>query len=175
MDGDHDYWFSLLDQAVRDVPTLLDTPGWKSKFVDYDKPHVMRIYRDDWVPGIRLCLHIIQKCSMDEALFHPHDWPSAMHIVQGMYRQELAYGAGAEIPTVTTGLMELGGGSRYVMRTMDEWHRVAPLTDDVMTIMLMGKPWHRAWVPKPTGVLRDLTPTEIESMKSRFRHALTIP
>src|SRR5690349_2249699 len=90
----------VLLQAEREVRTLLkDESGWKTLFINYHPPFVERLWRP-FGEEYRLFLHCIHPCTEEQALFHPHPWPSAMRVLEGTYWMKIGAGASAEIPPV---------------------------------------------------------------------------
>ena len=144
---------NLLSIERFELPDLLaDAGGWQSLDVDYEPPRVERLWRQ--VRRFRLSLHRIHPC--EKALYHPHPWPSAVHILTGSYVMEVGYGAGDAPPPVAM-TTQLGVGSLYEMIDRDGWHSVRPTRGLSTSIMLTGEPWGRP-SPHPTGSLQPLTP-----------------
>ena len=154
----------LLEEAEKRLPYLLqDRDAWKSLFIDYHPPFVERL----WIPfinGSRLSLHRIHPCNADEALFHPHPWPSAMKIIRGTYEMAIGYGTGNTPPPVAALLIN-SQGSSYEMTDPNAWHYVRPLGTYAHTIMVTGIPWTRE-SPQPDKALRPLTPEEKDHLFS---------
>lgn len=117
---------------------LLEEPddNWFSMDVVYHAPHVERVWRQHG--NIRVFLHRIHPCERDEALWHPHDWPSAMHILDGVY--EMDVGEGMSISST----LELHAGSYYEM--VQPWgkHSVRPIK--LVHALMIAGPKH----PKDT-------------------------
>ena len=139
---------------------------WKSIFVDYEKPFVERL----WCPWneYRINLHRILPCEADECFFHPHPWPSAMKIVDGIYQMKVGYGAGLEAPP-TAATLNLAPGSTYEMVDPDAWHSVRPLNLPVYSVMLTGKPWGREMPKDEHGPLSLLPDHKVKEILSVFR------
>jgi hypothetical protein len=132
----------ILYMVERELPKLLQDEGaWNSLYVDYHPPLVERL----WLPwgGYRVNLHRIHPCARDEALFHPHPWPSAMRVLSGEYEMAVGYGTGETAPPIAA-LMIASGDFRYEMTDPDAWHYVRPLREPTMSLMVTGKPWNRA-------------------------------
>lgn len=139
-------------EAISELSGLIqDRPQWRGLFVDYEKPHVERLWRP-W-REYRLLLHKLLPCADGEALYHPHPWPSIMTIVRGRYIMGVGYGSGLVAPPLAMKL-SLGPGSTYEMTDPDAWHYVQPL-EATYTIMLVGKPTGRS-APKSSTPLREL-------------------
>lgn len=148
---------------------LADAPEhWSTLDVDYEPPRVERLWRqvDDTV---RVYLHRIHPC--ETALFHPHPWPSAVHVLSGSYEMAIGYGAGeVEPPKGATAIFE--AGSRYEMVDWDCWHSVRPLGGPSLSVMVTDTPWKR-WSPKAPGKLKGLPPETRSELLALFRHELS--
>ena len=113
--------------------------------MSYHPPRVERLWTQE--DGIRITLHRIHPCSREDALFHPHPWPSAMRVITGNYEMALGFGAGEKAPPIATTLQVQNGGMVYEMADPDSWHYVRPIGGVAMTVMVTGTPWNRS-VPK---------------------------
>lgn len=83
----------LLARLKLELPDLLiDDTAWQGFYIDYHLPIVERLWRQ-W-NEYRVYLHRIHPCKSEDALFHPHPWPSAMEIVSGAYEMIVGYGQG---------------------------------------------------------------------------------
>src|SRR5262245_50787575 len=112
----------VLAALERELPGLLrDEEGWRSVLIAYHPPTVERLWRS-W-NDYRVYLHRIHPCAREEALFHPHPWPSAMRILSGEYEMAVGFGPGQEPPPVAT-LLIASGEFRYEMTHPDAWHYV---------------------------------------------------
>ena len=125
------------------LPVLLRKEEWQSLLIDYHPPTVERLWRD-W-NGYRIYLHCIHPCLPEEALFHPHPWPSAVRVVSGSYEMGVGSGEGEAPPPVVTRLI-LHEVDEYEMTDPLGWHYVRPLGGSSMALMVTGKPWVR-WSP----------------------------
>lgn len=144
---------ALFDAERNFTELCRDESAWKSSFINYEKPHVERVWRP--IGQQRLSLHRIHSCSPTESLFHPHSWPSAMRIISGAYEMCIGHGAGSEPPKISTRII-LHSGCVYEMTDPDEWHSVRPLTESSYSVMLSGMPWNRS-APKSSTPLSPLT------------------
>lgn len=146
---------AVLDRVLEQIPDLLlDYMAWNDVKIDYEHPHVERLWRQ--IDDFRLSLHRIHPCKTGQALFHPHPWPSAMAIVRGEYEMAFGFGAGDEPPPIASRLYAKAG-TRYAMIHPDAWHSVRPIHAPVWTVMVSGKPWQRR-APKSDRPLERLTP-----------------
>jgi len=149
-------------KALRDVIKSLYYPlqsqgNWNSVFIDYETPHVERIWMQ--LDKYRVYLHKIHPCT--EAFYHPHPWPSAMLICEGEYESYI----GSE--DVKTGPIYLPQWSAYQMTDPKEWHSVSPIKNPCVTIMITGTPYgdNKA---KPTKTHRALTKQEFDPIFNYF-------
>jgi len=154
---------NLLHEAERELPALLVDGGWQSLKVDYHPPFVDRVWRP-W-RDCRLSLHRIHPC--DEALFHPHPWPSAMRIHQGTYEMGVGWGRGETAPPMAARIIA-SGPMEYEMVDPDAWHYVRPIGGPAMTVMLSGQPSGR-WSPRSEKPLSPLDAREVAELLEYFR------
>lgn len=111
---------NVLKQAEKDMRSFLaDKDGWKSLDINYHPPRVERVWRQ-W-GEYRIMLHRIHPC--DNALMHPHPWPSAIYIASGSYEMGLGYSNTTEKPPIVAKIIA-GRGSRYEMVDKYGWHYV---------------------------------------------------
>ena len=156
----------ILYAVENELPMLLhDEDTWNSLYVDYHPPIVERL----WLPwgDYRVNLHRIYPCARDEALFHPHPWPSAMRVLSGEYEMAVGYGKGETAPSIAA-LMIASGDFRYEMTDPDGWHYVRPLREPTMSLMVTGKPWDRP-SPKSGKPLQQLSVEQRSAMFQFFR------
>ena len=160
---------TLLHEAELELPKLLtSTEGWKSLLVDYHPPMVERVYRE-W-RGLRLNLHWIHPCAPEDALFHPHPWPSAMRVISGSYEMGVGHGPRGKTPPIAARILA-SGPMEYEMTDPDAWHYVRPLSGVAMTVMVSGKPWDVV-TPKeaqPHRPLPALSPARVEETLAAYR------
>lgn len=135
--------FEVLARAEQALPDLLGSlQGWNSLDVNYEPPRVERLWRT--FEDRRLYLHRIHPC--EQALYHPHPWPSIIKIVAGGYTMGVGFGEGdKETPLAAT--LKLVPGAVYEMTHIDGWHYVLPRVPN-LSVMLTGAPWSR-WSPGP--------------------------
>lgn len=156
-----------LEAAESLLPRLLLTPErWKGLDVTYHPPRVERLWTQE--DGIRISLHRIHPCAAEEALFHPHPWPSAMRVITGHYEMAIGYGAGEKAPPIATTLKVADGGMVYEMADPDSWHYVRPIGGVAMTVMVTGTPWNRP-VPKSSEPLNPVSDVAREEIFAFFR------
>lgn len=153
-------------ERTRLYDLLCDASIWKSLNIDYHPPHVERIWCQ--VGNYRLYLHFIQACNKGEALFHPHPWPSAIHVISGEYEMGMGFGAGVEPPEVFATILSQGS-MYYEMPHIDGWHYVRPTTGPCASVMLVGEPWDREQVGKDYDELLPLHNDRIHIMLEWFK------
>jgi hypothetical protein len=103
----------ILEVVEKQLPDLLaDEAAWSTLYIDYHPPLVERVWRQ-W-GEYRICLHRIHPCRPEEALFHPHPWPSAMRIISGRYNMGVGHGPGIKAPPIDKAL-EMTAGAAYEM------------------------------------------------------------
>ncbi len=160
-----DRMLPVLIRAERALSDYLGSAnGWQSLDVDYEPPQVKRLWRP-FEDIYRLYLHKIYPCQ--NALYHPHPWPSAVKIVSGMYKTGIGYGPGDDPPPIAV-TFALRDGSSYEMVNPDAWHYVHPVYLPSLSIMVTGPKWDRK-APQPTRPLNPLSPREIEELLEAFR------
>jgi len=72
---------NVLQEVEKELLALLDKTDWNSVNIDYETPHVERL----WIPygDYRVSLHRIHQC--EKSLMHPHPWPQAVRVISGCY------------------------------------------------------------------------------------------
>lgn len=152
----------ILEIVEKDVlPELLDQRDidiWQSLYVDYEKPFVERLWRQ--LGPIRINLHKIHSCIAAEALFHPHPWPSAVHVLSGEYETGIGVSVGQEKPGVVFREF-VSREFKYEMPSENAWHYVRPVGGSSCSVMVTGEPWKRA------GSIREIEAKKVmPSMRS---------
>ena len=90
----------ILKIVEEDMPGILaSSDDWKSIYVDYEHPHVERVWREYTINDIqyRIYLHRIHPPE-GKALYHPHPWPSAISVLDGSYETGIGYGHNSNTP-----------------------------------------------------------------------------
>lgn len=144
-------------QQIEDkkILELLSKPElWQTKLVNYFPPIVERC----WIQlgNYRLLLHFIHECKAEDALFHTHRWPSAMHVLNGKYEMGLGFGEG-DVPPPKMATILFDNGGYYDMTHKDGWHYVRPIGGVCATVMLTGPTWDREETAKDFPKLGPLT------------------
>ena len=156
----------VLAEAEEALPQLLqDERVWQSLYVDYHPPFVERLWTR-W-RAYRIFLHRIHPCEREQALFHPHPWPSAMRVLEGEYEMAVGFGAGMDTPPIAA-LMVTRGDFRYEMTHPDSWHYVRPLGRPTLSVMVTGKLWSRP-SPKSSKALQPLQVEQVAELLGLFR------
>ncbi len=151
------------------IEILKDPSNFTSKNVDYHPPIVERIWASYGFG--RLYFHFIHPCESAQALYHPHPWPSSMHILEGKYEMGLGFDSGIlpscsncghtlvndeghiecqhcgeneePEPIITqVSKLILEKDSYYEMIEPEAWHYVRPVDSITKTVMFTGKPWN---------------------------------
>ena len=169
----------LLREAERALPELLlDRASWNGLHIDYEHPHVDRLWIP-WKNDTRINLHRIYPCSEAQAFIHPHPWPSAVLILEGRYEMIMGHilphddEAGPLQAVEATATIILEENSRYEMANRWGTHSVRPLDGPSLSLMITGKPWDkeggRPLIHGPSKDQRALHPDERESLFSHIR------
>ena len=131
--------------------------NWNAILIDYEKPHVERLWRH--IGDNRLYLHTIHPCKAEESFFHFHPWPSIVRIVEGHYRMWMGFGhhnvlapPEERIPLILT------AGSEYEMLNPRHCHSVEPLDQPSRSIMVTAPPWNIIEQSKPSKPPSTLSP-----------------
>lgn len=160
-------------EVLHDVETklfeLLKNPEqWQSLMINYHPPIVRRVWMQ--LPGdIRVYLHQIDPCEAEDALMHPHPWPSAIKLRSGMQEVGVGYGKGNDVPPLAARMI-LATGSEYEMIDPDGWHYVRPLEKPSFSLMVTGKPWDRPFDVKPERPLKPLSQFRKMELIEEFRN-----
>lgn len=179
---------AVMIAAEKLLPALLrDRSQWQSLMIDYQPPHLMRLYRQ--IGCVRVNLHYFLPAEKlpetrltqgyDENLYHPHAWASSMRILDGSYEQWIGFANHRGIdaaPEKTLHLVHHKGDS-YAMNHPWLWHQVIPHAGEaVSTLMVtyMPKDWDQD-VPKSTKQLRALTDAERDFMFDHFEKFYPAP
>ena len=176
----------VLKQIEREqILNILSQPleKFKTLYVDYEHPYVERL-QFNLEDGYRLFFHVIHECETEQALYHPHPWPSAMHILKGVYETGLSYSENDEhYKNTETGELNsiiakneickmvikdnyYGGPAYYQMLNPKGWHYVRPIRT-CHTVMLTHTPWYSG--NKPTKQLQPLSDARAMEIKEWFR------
>ena len=132
-----------LHEAEDALPDLLreGVDAWQSLDIDYEPPHVERLWRP-WQDG-RINLHCIHPC--ETALSHPHPWPSAIRIITGRYEMGIGYSLDwrpdRDTKACEVARVVLGPGDQYEMIEPHGFHYVKPLDNDSLSVMVTAKPY----------------------------------
>jgi len=152
------------------IRELLNQPDlWNSIDITYHKPRVERVWTQ--LENLRLNLHIIHPCELNDSLYHPHPWPSAIFITKGIYVTGFGSNLGLDPPPIIS-TMILPENSWYEMLEPSGWHYVMPLREPSHSVMLSGEPWNRELPSFDMGEMAPLSTHRkneiIEIFKSYF-------
>lgn len=94
---------------------------------------------------LRVCLHRIPPCPEGKSVFHYHQWPCIIRILEGDYEMGVGSGpasTGGSPPVVCR--MEAGPGFVYEMPHQEGWHYVRPRSQKpTWSLMIMGDGWRQ--------------------------------
>lgn len=149
------------------LPSLLAMKDvWKSKDIIYHPPRVERLYTR--IGDIRIYLHVIHPCKKEDALFHPHPWPSAMRIYDGKYEMGIGHSETMQVPKIDCKLI-LETGACYEMTDRDGWHYVMPLKK-THTLMITSSRWDPPRDEfKPDGEQPEISSDRISQILGEFK------
>ena len=148
----------ILKIVEEDIPGILaSSDDWKSIYVDYEHPHVERVWREYTINDIqyRIYLHRIHPPE-GKALYHPHPWPSAITVLDGSYETGIGYGHNSNNPPPIATKMIIGPGVRYEMIEPSGWHYVAPIGSPAVTLMVTGPPYEKSTLIKAPPVNKEM-------------------
>lgn len=150
------------------LPLLLTSPTlWNTLDVDYEPPRVERLWHqfDD---TYRVYLHRTHPC--EKGLFHPHPWPSAVHVLSGQYLMDVGWSEAAGPPPVAA-TIKLCGDAEYEMLDPRGWHSVRPLAVPSLSVMITGRPWKGDnGSPRPTKPLNPLSDETKAELLHQFQY-----
>ena len=162
----------IIDKELFDILNR-DNSEFSSLDIDYHPPHVERIQTT--YGEYRLSFHIIHPCESSEALYHPHAWPSAVHVILGKYEMGISHSLDLNADEETLRKNELckvvvSNGMYYEMLNPHGFHYVRPVTEPVYSIMLIGPKWDTgAPAKKATKELKPIDDWRIDEMKKSFK------
>ncbi len=168
---------AVLNEAIERLPELLATSnGWQSLHITYHPPRVERLWLQHG--SHRVFLHRIYPCRADEALWHPHPWPSAVRIVAGRYEHavSLADPSATAPPRRDRRVLLrslLTAGSEYALTDRDSWHAVRPVAEPVDSVMLIGTPYDPP-VSMPAPPKKPQSPLSEARMTALKQHWLAL-
>lgn len=172
----HTSMITALGKIEDELPALLrDDVGWMSLDINYHPPFVERLWRQHG--EYRIYLHRIHPCNRDQALMHPHPWPSATRVIDGTYEMGIGYGgtinpnnpAFREPPPVTATIYTAGGLFVYEMIDPQGWHYVRPVAGVVHSVMISGPKWPSPIQTVPVPKMGPLPPHALHSVLGYFR------
>ena len=154
------------------VGMMKDPSIWKSLDINYHPPRVERLYTD--YDGYRICLHKIYSCKNGEALYHPHPWSAAFHILDGKYETGFGYSETEDEPKILSKVITIGE-MYYEMTDPNTWHYVKPFQqhDFCYSIMLSGDKFENI-NPAVKKADRELKPLSEEKSTSLLQSFLIL-
>ena len=172
----------ILKQIENDeiLGLLANRDNFKSIDIDYHPPRVERIWTQ--LREYRLCFHVLHPCNTEEALYHPHPWPSVIHQLHGEYEMGITHSKNKEFHLSNNSgqwndhlrgqeacKIQTSGSMYYEMMDLNGFHYVRPITK-CMSVMLMDKPFvsPSAYKNPPTKKLKELSEVRIEQIRLWF-------
>jgi hypothetical protein len=133
----------MLQKLAQVKAQLKDNLGavseWNSLYIDYEKPTVERLWRQEG--EFRICLHKIHPCE-NSTFFHSHKWPSAMQLLGGSYLMGVGKSESIGVMPSVDKVLHLKAGDSYEMLSELDWHYVQPVNECSYSIMIIGTPFH---------------------------------
>ena len=170
---------NILRNVMTDIlPDLLrDGEPWNSLDINYERPHVKRLWRQ--YGNHRVLLHKIEPCGRDEAFWHPHKSPSAVLVLNDqdtevLYEMGTGYGAwhgpGSSKPPVSMSMI-VSGHAEFAYEMVDplSWHYVRPINDPSYSLMIIGRPWVVSLPVDKVPPLKPLDEATKEALLDTFR------
>ena len=160
-------YLKRLFDIERRLPALLEkNENWQSLDVDYHPPKVERLWLQ--LDDLRVYLHRIYPAKIEDVLFHPHPWPSAMRILKGAYQMGIGYGDREKAPPIIASTFVLPENACYEMVNINGWHYVCPVNEVAYSLMIAGRPW-QGYECKSDLALQGLTDSKREEILNFFR------
>lgn len=131
----------FLRKVEQSLPAMLEHPQEWFAHIYEDTRSKMERLSFRLLDGGYVSLHRIHPVPRGEALYHFHQWPSAIHVVQGGYRMGVGSGDGDRPPAIDL-CTDVLPGTVYEMPNRNTWHFVEP-KDVSSSIMVMGRNWNR--------------------------------
>ena len=143
-----------------------DAP-FQSLFVDYEHPYVERLY----LPGdkYRLSLHKIlpHDWTIQDSLYHRHDYPTGIKIFDGMYKMESGYSPN-ELEPENACTSYYNSWSMYIMTDPNQWHRIKHIDWPSYSMMITGPKFRREKTNRPSKKQYPLGAERIQGLKNEF-------
>lgn len=173
------YLWDLLEKVKReDLPARLrsSNPAFQSLFVDYEPPFVERLWFQ-LDARHRVFLHRIEPCNPNEALWHPHPWPSIVDVLDpgecyehavAFENEEWSRDSEGNPGIQVAALQRIRGPFTYLMDNPKAWHRVSPTGRPSWSIMITGPVFDEfdrsSFVEKPSKKLDPLPPDRFHTL-----------
>ena len=160
----HDKWYNLLAEVESELPERIAKGDFRSMHVTYAKPYVERLF---YTRGEhRVFLHRIDSCMPEEALWHPHPWPSLIKVIDtegGLYRHSVGDRNG--VFAVQTGTASVLRPITYTMLEPKAFHSVS--TDKASwSVMIIGPRWSP---PEPSKHQEVISASRVQELLDRWR------
>lgn len=162
--------YNVLDNILPDM--LRDERPWNSLDIDYEFPHVKRVWRQ--YGNHRVLLHRIEPCNREVAFWHPHKSPSAVFVFgdpssRSAYEMGIGYGIGPKPPIAM--VMQVAGQDSFSYEMIDPlgWHYVRPIEGPSYSVMIIGRPWVTSLPMDKVPPLNSLDDVTKEAVLEEFR------
>jgi len=158
------------EEVLERLPEMLKTSQWKSTFVTYEYPHVERLWLQ--YGECRVSCHRILKIPEGEgAFFHQHPWAAIFKVFSGDYTMLVGENRDPRLKGGPSGMMlKLSPGSEYTMLFPSDGHMICPRTEDILSVMVTGKPFVTP-IPKkyrPPTAQPELSREQAEKLRNDF-------
>lgn len=127
----------FLEDALNKIPELIqDESLWQTKLIDYEFPHVSRLYRKEICDQGEYYLSIHEIASIPyphNAFYHNHDYPILVKALSGVQLVQFGHESGCYKQENFT------CNNHYIMESEDQFHSVTPLTPKTLSLMITYK------------------------------------
>jgi len=158
-----------LHEVENILPDLIKERKWYGQTIEYGANKTDRV----WTPyeDGSIDLHRLYPCSIDEAIFHHHEGPTAVKVFQGSYLMKVGSKTRGIDETIMTILVV--PGCTYQMLNQEDYHSVAP-NEIVYSLRIRGKPFeeHPDKVNLSSNCFKTLSESEKESLLDCFNKIL---
>ena len=159
----HNKWYHLLAEVESELPERIAKGDFRSMHVTYAKPYVERLFYSRGEH--RVFLHRIDSCTLEEALWHPHPWPSLIKVLDtegGLYRHSV--GDRTSVFALQTGTASVLRPITYTMLEQKAFHSVS--TDkSSWSVMITGPRWSP---PEPSKHQAVIAQTRVRELLERW-------
>lgn len=155
----------ILDQMGSKYIGTIDS--WNSLYIDYDKPYVKRLWKDIPEEGVRLHVHEIEPCELDEAFYHGHAGVSVVYTMSGIQRMRVGSQAMSKDAPHDL-VIDMPPKTIYLMNNPSSAHAVAPRLLPSFSLFVTWKPWENPDFPAPKST-KPLNPLSDHEKKRLYQ------